>query len=374
MDSLLRTLQIMGLAALFMPLWTHSGQTPNGVVRRDTLRQSLCSTVNTATMASNYSQWQSLGLCSDYCIQKDTAFAIVQYQLCWCSDVQPAAASVESLDNCSQDCPGYDEESCGRQPSNYGYFSLLKPPTSTQGSNSETSTRDATPTTAAPPPPSTSTEPKTETAQTSTSTTSSSSSSTTLSDEPSSSTRTPTPSAAQTVTADGTVRTVFVTPSTSPDTSGSNTETTHNSAEMGSSSGSSGPSTGTVVGIVVGVIAGVVAIAALVLWLFFRRRKQRAQAEDDEPSQRGSSAGMMGTPRNPEMTVTMDGRAWEPETTSEQRRSRLMAMDPRMNPLQRPIYARNKSHESVNTIHDDQDYSRRVAKPVLRATNPDPDD
>ncbi|CRK12897.1 Cell wall integrity and stress response component 4 like protein [Verticillium longisporum] len=335
MDSLLRTLQIMGLAALLMPLWTHSGQTPNGVVRRDTLRQSLCSTVNTATMASNYSQWQSLGLCSDYCIQKDTAFAIVQYQLCWCSDVQPAAASVESLDNCSQDCPGYDEESCGRQPSNYGYFSLLKPPTSTQGSNSETSTRDATPTTA---------------------------------------TRTPTPSAAQTVTADGTVRTVFVTPSTSPDTSGSNTETTHNSAEMGSSSGSSGPSTGTVVGIVVGVIAGVVAIAALVLWLFFRRRKQRAQAEDDEPSQRGSSAGMMGTPRNPEMTVTMDGRAWEPETTSEQRRSRLMAMDPRMNPLQRPIYARNKSHESVNTIHDDQDYSRRVAKPVLRATNPDPDD
>ncbi|KAM0285967.1 hypothetical protein ACHAQH_001155 [Verticillium albo-atrum] len=337
MDPLLRTLQILGLSAILLPLWTHSGQTPDGIVRRDTLTQNLCSTVNTATIQSNYSQWQSLGLCSDYCIQKDFALAIVQYQLCWCSDVHPAEADVESLDNCSQDCPGYDEESCGRQPNNYGYFSLLKPPTSTQGASTEASTRGSTASTT--------------------------------------STRTPSASAAETVTADGTVRTVFVTPSAAPDSSGSpNTETTHNSAEMGSSSGSSGPSTGTVVGIVVGVIAGVVVVAALVLWLFFRRRKQRAQADDDEPSQRGSSAGMMGTPRNPEMTVTMDGRSWEPDTTSEQRRSRLMAMDPRMDPLHRPIYARNKSHESVNTIHDDQDYSRKVAKPVLRATNPDPDD
>ncbi|KAM0328161.1 hypothetical protein ACHAQA_005568 [Verticillium albo-atrum] len=339
MDPLLRTLQILGLSALLLPLWAHSGQTPDGIVRRDTLTQDLCSSVNTATTSSNYSQWQTLGLCSDFCIEKDFALAIVQYQLCWCSNVQPAEANVQSIDECSQDCPGYDEESCGRQPSRFGYFSLLKPPTSTQAASTEASTQEST----------TSTRP----------------------------TRTPLSSAVQTVTADGTVRTVFVTPSAAPDSSGSpNTETTHNSAEVGSSSGSSGPSTGTVVGIVVGVIAGVVAIAGLVLWLFFRRRKQRAQADDnfDEPSQRGSSAGMMGTPRNPEMTVTMDGRTWDAETTSEQRRSRLMAMDPRMDPLQRGMYARSKSHESVNTIHDDQDYSRRVAKPVLRTTNPDPDE
>jgi hypothetical protein len=46
-------------------------------------------------------------------------------------------------------------------------------------------------------------------------------------------------------------------------------------------------------------------------------------------------------------------------------------MDPNTAP---GIYVRNKSHESVHTLHDDQDYSRRVVQPrVLRATNPDPD-
>lgn len=56
------------------------------------------------------------------------------------------------------------------------------------------------------------------------------------------------------------------------------------------------------------------------------------------------------------------------------RRSRLIPVDPRLNPLA-PLYQRgeNKSRESVNTINDHQDYSRRVHQqgPILRAVNPD---
>lgn len=45
-----------------------------------------------------------------------------------------------------------------------------------------------------------------------------------------------------------------------------------------------------------------------------------------------------------------------------------------MDPFKMGLYARRKSHESINTVRDDHDYSRRVHQPkILRATNPDPD-
>jgi hypothetical protein len=57
------------------------------------------------------------------------------------------------------------------------------------------------------------------------------------------------------------------------------------------------------------------------------------------------------------------------------RPSRLLPVDPRLDPFSVGIYTRSKSHESINTLRDDHDYSRKVHQPkVLRATNPDPDD
>jgi cell wall integrity and stress response component len=52
-----------------------------------------------------------------------------------------------------------------------------------------------------------------------------------------------------------------------------------------------------------------------------------------------------------------------------------MPVDPRLDPFA-PVYQRgegNVSRESVNTLRDDHDYSRRVHQkgPILRATNPD---
>ncbi|KAJ0337369.1 hypothetical protein COL922a_006838 [Colletotrichum nupharicola] len=291
------------------------------------LKQTLCSSSNTASMSANLSIWQTNGLCSDFCRGKNFAFAIVQYQSCWCSDVAPAASSKDDVeDKCNDICPGYDTEKCGSRPNWYGYIQLSKTPTSTAGGDAATTSAAAASTT-----------------QTS----------------------------VQTVTADGTVRTVTVTPTAT------GTDGATGASELSpstSASSSNGLSTGAVVGVVVGVIAAVVAFAGLGLFLFFRRRKQHQENEKyDEPSHRGSSAGMTGSPRNPEMVVTVDGGRWDADSTSDHRRSRLMAHDPRMEPLGRGLYLNNKSAESINTLRDDQDYSRKVHKPVLRATNPDPE-
>jgi cell wall integrity and stress response component len=76
--------------------------------------------------------------------------------------------------------------------------------------------------------------------------------------------------------------------------------------------------------------------------------------------------------------VDPDGRSanWDGTVSSAKRRSTLMPVDPRLDPFAKGIYSRseNKSHESVNSLQDNQDYSRRVHEPprVLRATNPDP--
>lgn len=59
--------------------------------------------------------------------------------------------------------------------------------------------------------------------------------------------------------------------------------------------------------------------------------------------------------------------AWESD-------GKLVPVDPRLDPFA-PVYgAGRKSGESVGTLRDDHDYSRRVlggSGPVLRAMNPD---
>ncbi|KAI3549357.1 WSC domain-containing protein [Colletotrichum abscissum] len=363
-----RTTRCLGIFALALSSWATMAQAapePEILMPRQ-LTQNLCSNTNTASMSANLSTWQTNGLCTDFCRDKNYAFAIVQWQSCWCSDVAPAASSeAEVSDKCNDICPGYDIEHCGSRPNYYGYLTLAKTPTSTAGSggDSSSSSKAAASTTTQ-----NTVTPDPET--TTTSTTSVCSQKSQQHAVPTSSSSKPR-STVQTVTADGTVRTIFVTPTAT------GTEGATGASELtpGSQSSSNGPSTGAVVGIVVGVIAAVVAIAGLGLFLFFRRRRQQQNENDkyDEPSHRGSSAGMTGSPRNPEMVVTVDGGRWDPDASSDHRRSRLLAHDPRLDPLPRGLYVHNKSAESINTLRDDQDYSRKVHQPVLRATNPDPD-
>jgi cell wall integrity and stress response component len=128
-----------------------------------------------------------------------------------------------------------------------------------------------------------------------------------------------------------------------------------------------GLNTGQAVGVAVGVLAFFVILGAVGVFLWLRRRKQAEPTDipSHQNSLRGSSAGMMGTPRT-EMASVWDGDAG----SAGKRNSRLMPHDPRMDPAGNIYINRygDRSHESVNTLQDNQDYSRRV----LRTTNPDP--
>lgn len=164
-----------------------------------------------------------------------------------------------------------------------------------------------------------------------------------------------------------------ITPTSPPGTSDSPT----------SKSSSNKLGTGGTVGLVIGLVA-LVAIVGALLFFWLRRRRQR-EAEEKGPSRGGSSTGMPGQvpsrtmSENSRYVLGTDGRqvveTWEPTDTPGSRRSRLVPVDPRLDPFA-PVYQRgegNVSRESVNTLRDDHDYSRRVHQkgPILRATNPD---
>ncbi|KAL2065540.1 hypothetical protein VTL71DRAFT_3210 [Oculimacula yallundae] len=320
--------------------------------------QPYCSTANTAATPRNESIYQSNSLCFEFCngqkplLQpKKYALAVVQYQSCWCTDFAPASTTT----GCDMTCPGWEFELCGNtSPSLYGYIKLPAAISGTQGASAPTST-------------SASQEPD-PTTTTSRRTTSSSSTS---------STWTPTPvTSLETVT--GQVRTVTVTPTVPP-----NAQATNPLTQEGKDGGG-GLGTGGAVGLTIGLVALVALVGAAVF--FFYRKRRRDQAGADDLSRRGSSAGF-GAAAVPSRTMSensryvlgTDGRrvveTWEPGETAEVRRSRLIPVDQRLDPFS-PVYQRgdNKSRESVNTIRDDHDYSRRMVtggNGILRATNPD---
>jgi cell wall integrity and stress response component len=148
--------------------------------------------------------------------------------------------------------------------------------------------------------------------------------------------------------------------------------------------GSSGLGTGGAVGLTIGLVA-LIAIVSALIWFCLKRKRQQEAEEYSSMSRRGSSSGIGGPipsrtmSENSRYVLGTDGRqvveTWEPGDAPGSRRSRLMPVDPRLDPFA-SVYQRNgdnKSRESVNTIRDDHDYSRRVVHqgPILRATNPD---
>lgn len=159
----------------------------------------------------------------------------------------------------------------------------------------------------------------------------------------------------------GKVTTVIVMPSATGDTSQENKPIP--------AGGSSGLGGGAIAGIVIGAVAGI-ALLGLLIWFLLRRRKQNTDDEfRDDPSVRGSSRGRMGSHQH---DLSIAGSA--PSPGSAGNRNSMLQVDPRMDPFKQNLYARNASTESVNTLRDEHDYSRRIQAPkILRATNPDPD-
>jgi cell wall integrity and stress response component len=185
---------------------------------------------------------------------------------------------------------------------------------------------------------------------------------------------TPTPvTSLETIT--GMVHTVTVTPTVPP-----NSQETLNPVSRKSGGGLS---TGGAVGLTVGLVALVALVCAIVYFCIRKRQKDRADEKDADRSRRESST-ILGGPipsrtmsENSRYILNTDGRqvveSYEGDLPGS-RRSRLVPVDPRLNP-HAPLYQRgdNKSRESVNTIRDDHDYSRRVHQqgPILRVTNSD---
>ncbi|KAL6852137.1 hypothetical protein J3F83DRAFT_564542 [Trichoderma novae-zelandiae] len=348
---------------------------------------NVCSSFNTGSTPLNVSIYQTNGLCSGFCVQKNYAFAITQQNSCWCSNFFPDKGSTVDVKECNSPCPAYPTEYCGG-PDLFGYLLLndvapsgtktAPPPTTTptkstaSTSASTASSSEATSTSAASSSSSSSSSSSTSsTSETSTTSTSSSSSST--SESTSSTTSTPPPSS--------TLPSTSTTPTDGGGSSGTSSSASSPSQTAdpskdesgsggGGSSKKSGLGTGATVGIAVGVVGGVLAIAGALLFWFLRRRRQKKDEYHNDPSVRGSSSGMVGV-----MPGELTGNSGSPASpVSALNRNSTILIDPRMDPFKQGLYIRG-SHESLNTLRDDHDYSRRIQPPkVLRAVNPDPEE
>ncbi|KAH6605367.1 carbohydrate-binding wsc [Trichoderma cornu-damae] len=314
----------------------------------------VCSSFNTGETPLNVSIYQTNGLCSGFCIQKNYAFAITQLNSCWCSNYYPNSASTTDIKDCNTPCPAFPAENCGGHDL-FGYILLNEvppsgtktapPPTSTPSQASTVTVTDGVTKTVVQ---STASKPGSTTSS-SKSTSSSSSSSSSSSNSTSTSTST---SEAPTTSSSS---------SSSADPDGDHTGTGDKKSGLG---------TGGIVGIVVGVVGGVLVVAGAVLFWFLRRRRQKQDEYRDDPSVRGSSSGMMGS--GPPDVSANGGSPASPASAAN--RNSTIQIDPRMDPFKQGLYIRG-SHESLNTLRDDHDYSRRIQPPkVLRATNPDPEE
>ncbi|KAH7263110.1 hypothetical protein BKA59DRAFT_449320 [Fusarium tricinctum] len=324
-----------------------------------------CASFNTGETPSNRSIYQTNGLCHDHCVG-DYAFAITQDKLCWCSNYAPSKSSQEDISKCDQTCPAWPEEFCGG-PGVYGYVPLEIEPSGSRGpSPSSTKVTETVQNTVTVKPTSKSTttsKPEISTTEKEEETSTEAEATSTEEEESTTASATKEPSSIiQTVTAGGTIRTVTVAPT-------QQTAGTQASESAGEATDKGGMNTGQVVGIVVGVIVAVIGAAALALFFWFRRKKQQNEQEayQDDPSIRDSSSGIAQRP-----DMSMNGGSPIAAGAAGSRNSTLQ-VDPRMDPFKQGLYVRSASHESINTLRDDHDYSRRIQPPkVLRATNPDP--
>ncbi|KAK4143332.1 uncharacterized protein C8A04DRAFT_37527 [Dichotomopilus funicola] len=290
---------------------------------------SYCSSANTADadMTPFFYTWQSEGRCYDNCTSHNFAFGIIQNKYCWCSNLIPNKADQKPIGNCEFPCPGYPTDFCGGTDL-FGYIEAAgnTPQGTAPAGGGDGGGKSSSSTTGSPP-----------------------------------------DSDVTTITVGGSIRTI--TAPSEPTAPGDNNNVENKD---------SGLTGGAIAGVVIGVLGAIAIIAALIWFLFVKRRRDRDDADPaglGSPG-RGASPGRIATPGSAEMSESRYGGS----TTggpSDKRRSHLMPVDPRLDPFTTGMYPsdHNRSRESFNSLQDNQDYSRRVHQPgrVLRAMNPDPD-
>lgn len=141
----------------------------------------------------------------------------------------------------------------------------------------------------------------------------------------------------------------------------------------------SGLAKGAIAGLVIGILALIAAFVAGAI--LYRRHRKNQRLQEQAPlngglgaHRRGSSAGIMSKAG----TISSSGYGFPMEEdmsyATPGRRISMKPLDPRLDPSQMFGLYRAASHDSINTIRDDQDYSRKIqeAPRVLRVTNSDP--
>ncbi|GIZ45314.1 hypothetical protein CKM354_000848700 [Cercospora kikuchii] len=349
------------------------------VLAQSGLVQQYCSSDNTGSDFNAITNiYQSNGACRDSCAS-EYAFAVVQWQSCWCTNVAPGDTT--SVSDCGEDCPGYPSEKCGNRDSGlYGYIALNRSPTSTAGgSRPSPTTPRQRPMTA----PSPTQEP--ETSYTSSRT----------SETPESTFEPVTEVIMTTISGAVVTQTVTSTPVAAPE-SNDGQQPLHRSDSM---------SAGTIAGIVIGILAAF-AILGAALFFCWRRRKQDSTEDGDGAAVAGgkrlgrnvsvlSKAGLLARTQ-PSMGEHDDSYYVTPATgqnsvrhsmmfgpsasegvnpasplgsshgsDKSRRMSKPMVYDQRLNPS--ALFANAEANGSRISMQDQQDYSR-----PLGVVNPDP--
>jgi hypothetical protein len=277
----------------------------------------------------------SNGYCQTQC-QSNYAFGIVQGKNCWCSNLAPADTT--STTSCSDKCPGYPIELCGSVGNNlFGYIALNKQPSGTQGGSGSAATSASQETTPSP----------------------------TTTSSPTSSTWTPTPIVTvETIT--GQARTVTITPTVSPD-----------SKQVQPSKSGFWGNKGAVAAVFTIVALAILALLLGALFICVRRRRQEYDSGAFSPQEKGSSPtgqpSRTGSLASMGLMTNLKSAAF-PEPYGEPivrpgpdgRNSYLKPVDQRLNG--QLFMGDNSSRQSVKSLVDSQDYSRRV----LTLANPDP--
>ena len=84
--------------------------------------------------------FQTVGLCFNFCVG-NYAFAVLNYQSCWCSNWAPAESTDVDVSECNIPCPGYPFEFCGGDNNLFGYVALGMNPSGTSTPAGASSTK-----------------------------------------------------------------------------------------------------------------------------------------------------------------------------------------------------------------------------------------
>ncbi|KAF2638550.1 hypothetical protein P280DRAFT_519998 [Massarina eburnea CBS 473.64] len=357
-------------------------------VRADGFVEAYCSSHNTASGSASPWTYQSNGWCTDHC--KGSAFAVILENNCWCSDYAPGDGTTDT-GSCDDDCPGFPSEHCGNKQKNlYIYIKNTgTEPSGTQGASVPTSSSkvsssssapassSSTPSTPPPAPPSSTSAVRTSQAPETVVQT--------VTGVPEEVTRTYSPPASSAASSTPETSAAPITPQTSTrivTQSGmvmTQTVITTPTAQPLQENRKSSSNTGAIVGGAVGGVVGLAAVAGMIVFLLFRRRRQRDEYEDESGVHRNvstlSRSGLIRSEKLPaypspiatniRQSRTLDQESISPISSSRGRMSRHMT-DQRLNPST-VMYFDNPSSGSVGTIDDSRDYNR-----TLNVRNPDP--